>query len=60
MTDSPKQRPDDGVPVDEPEKTPPQETPPHEMRVEADGRDDNEIADERVEVVKRPREERSG
>ena len=60
MTDSPKQRPDEGVPVDEPEKTPPQETPPHEMRVEADGRDDNEIADERVEVVKRPRKERSG
>ncbi len=55
MTDSPKQRPDEGVPVDEPENT-----PPHEMSVEADGRDDNEIADERVEVVKRPREERSG
>ena len=30
------------------------------MKVEDDGRDDNEIADERVEVVKRPREERSG
>ena len=60
MTDSPKQRPDEGVPVGEPENTPHQETPPHEMSVEADGRDDNEIADERVEVVKRPRKERSG
>jgi hypothetical protein len=59
VTDSPKQRPDEGVPVDEPDKTPPQEAPPHEMTVEADGRDDNEIADERVEVVKRPPEERS-
>jgi len=55
VSDSPKQRPEESEPVDDR-----QDAPPHEIDVERDGRDDNEVADERVEVKKRPGEERSG
>ena len=55
MSESEKQRPEEGLPVGEPNNA-----PPHELEVERDDRDDNEIADERVQVIKRPGEERSG